>query len=155
MAFAGNLLTHYKYRLSKVSLQQDATTLECRIETRGHRADLDVAAHLDAPAALPPATPFENEHQARRFAGPLPYTFDHEPQTNSIIAIKATRQHWHPHLVDVAVRKLSFFNFPPFLGAAPQLASAFYVRNIDYQWNPGIRYRLAEQRSRPQGVAAC
>jgi hypothetical protein len=142
MAFAGNLLTHYKYRVSRVHVSHEQDTLTCRIGTRRHAADLDVTADLAGPAALPPTSPFDTEHQARRFAGPLPYTFDHEPETNSIIAIKATRQNWHPRLVPVTVRELSFFHFPPFNRAVPRLASAFHVHDIDYQWNPGIRYRL-------------
>jgi len=143
MAIAGNLLTHYKYRVSRATVQQDAGRLRCRVRTRGALADLDVSARLGAGAGLPAASPFQTEHQARRFAGALPYTFDHEPQTNSIIAIKATRTHWVPKLVDVEVREVSFFNHGPFTGAAPLLAAAFHVQDIDYQWNPGVRHALA------------
>jgi hypothetical protein len=42
-------------------------------------------------AALPAGSPFSSVREARRFAGPLPFTFDYEEQTHSIVAVYATR----------------------------------------------------------------
>ena len=144
MAAAGNLLTHYQYRVSTVHTEAMPGAFTCRVTTRDQLADLHVTAELHGEAVLPATSPFETFHQARRFAGPLPYTFDHEPQTNSIIAIKATRQNWNPRLVTARVHDLTFFRHGPFRGTTPLPASAFYVENIDYQWKAGIRYPLSE-----------
>ena len=57
-------------------------------------------------------SPFANLEDARRFAGPLPYTFDYEPETNSIVMIKATRTRWEP-----AVEPLAEFLFDDSDGA--------------------------------------
>lgn len=143
MAFFGNLLTHYNYRLADVDVEQKADRLGIRIVTPNREADLHVIADLGRPSApLPPNSCFENLRQARRFAGPLPFTFDYEVQTHSIVAIKGTRQNWHPQPVTADALTNTFFDQPPFRGITPVLASAFYLREIPYRWERGVRYRL-------------
>lgn len=143
MAVAGNLLTHYNYRLADVSLRLAEKRMEISIRTPNREADLDVAADLaggDQP--LPADSCFANEHDARRFAGPLPYTFDYESETHSIIAIQGRRQAWHPQLVKVDVQQITFFEHPPFTSGQPRLVSAFHVADIPYRWDRGVRYAL-------------
>jgi hypothetical protein len=45
--------------------------------------------------------------------------------------------------VNVDVRRMSFFDGPPFAGSKPVLAAAFVVRDINYRWERGVRYALA------------
>jgi hypothetical protein len=77
--------------------------------------------------------------EARRFAGPLPYTFDYEAETQSIIGIRAMRQSWNPQPVEVEVRQNTFLDHEPFRGTSPILANAFHVRDVPYQWQRGSR----------------
>jgi len=91
---------------------------------------------------LPPTSPFRSVREARRFAGPLPFTFDYEPETHSIVAIEAARSNWKPVPVDVDVRRIGFFDQPAFAGCAPRLAAAFRVTDIDYHWKKGVRHAL-------------
>jgi uncharacterized protein YecE (DUF72 family) len=93
-------------------------------------------------ATLPAGSPFRSVREARRFAGPLPFTFDYERETNAIIAIRATRANWQPAPVAIEVRRMSFFDHPVFQGCTPVLAAAFYVHDIDYRWERGVRYAL-------------
>ena len=156
MVAGGNLLTHYNYRKCDASVTASADRkLPVTIRTPGGEADVDVVADLAADTAerLPPSSPFRTPRDARKFAGPLPYTLDYEPQTHSIVAIKGLRERWTPRLVDVDVRHLSFFdNDARFRGVTPILASAFHVHDIDYRWQRGVRHRL-DPRPRPfQGV---
>ena len=88
--------------------------------------------------ALPSSSPFASIRDARRFAGPLPFTFDYEPETNSIVAIEARRTNWRPSPVEVDVRRIGFFDQPAFAGCTPRLAAAFRVSNIEYRWNRGV-----------------
>jgi hypothetical protein len=90
---------------------------------------------------------YRAEQAARRFAGPLPYTFDYEPESHAVIAIRGVRRNWAPRMVDVQVDECTFFQHPPFDQATPRLACAFYVRDIAYCWERGIRYPLAEDLS--------
>jgi hypothetical protein len=117
----------------------DRDRLRVTVRSPGAAADLDVVADLSSrPAPLPAGSPFANLEDARRFAGPLPYTFDYEQETNSIVMIKATRSRWEPQPIDVLVRKATFLEHPPFNAVAPVLANAFHVENVPYRWARGM-----------------
>ncbi|KOV67641.1 hypothetical protein ADK64_09440 [Streptomyces sp. MMG1121] len=140
MMCAGNLLTRYNYRLARIGARVEGDSLEFRVDSRDGRADLDVRADLgSAPAPLPAGSPFADARAARRFAGPLPYTFEYEPQTRSVIVIKAFRAHWDPQPVSVDVRRLTFFDHGPLAGTRPVLANAFHVADLAYGWERGVR----------------
>lgn len=138
MVRAGNLLTHYNYHLCRSTLEESGGELHWMVETPGREADLDVVARLGGnPARLPEGSPFTTLAEARRFAGPLPYTFDYEEATGSIIAIGAVRQEWDPQPVEVTVGRNLFLEREPFRRAAPILANAFHVRDVPYRWRRG------------------
>jgi len=140
MRLGGNLLTHYRYRLAGIDITPADGRLAVRITTPAAEADLDVLAELAGqPAPLPPGSPFRSDHDARRFAGPLPWTFDYEPQTRSIVMIRGRRGQWQPTPVGVTVRTCSFLDRAPFDGAGPRLASAFHITGLDYHWDRGVR----------------
>jgi hypothetical protein len=143
LMWAGNLLTHYQYTLCHVERQEQLSEIRWCIRTPEAQADLDVLARIgNGPAPLPHGSPFENVKDARRFAGPLPFTFDYEPETQSMIRIGAVREHWDPQPVEVEVRKNTFLQQTPFRNATPILANAFYVHDVDYQWTRGVRIPL-------------
>ncbi len=154
MACAGNLLTHYNYRCVNLALTVNEQSLDIDVRTPAGDADLAVHADLQQPGALPHETLFDDEHQARRFAGPLPYTFDYEKQTHSIIMIKGERSNWHPRLVNVDVRRNTFFDGPLFGGAAPILCSAFYLTDAPYRWRRGVRHLLDVEQEPSRAYAA-
>jgi uncharacterized protein YqjF (DUF2071 family) len=143
MVFFGNLLTHYHYRLAQVEVDERAGELEVRIQTPRAEADLHVVANLGAPPeALPPSSPFADWHEARRFAGPLPFTFDYEEQTHSLVLIEGVRKFWKPQPVGVKVLENTFFRSAAFRDAQPILASAFHLRNVPYGWKRGVVEKL-------------
>lgn len=138
MALLGNLLTHYRYRLAQVSLRERPGELEVVVGTPSGEADLHVIADLASrPGPLPAGSPFGSLDEARRFAGPLPYTFDYEASTRSLVVVRAVRTAWDPQPVEVDVRRATFFDRHPFREAKPVLANAFYVAEIDYRWERG------------------
>ncbi|MFB7944749.1 DUF2071 domain-containing protein [Kitasatospora phosalacinea] len=141
LALGGNLFTRYHYRLARIGSRVVGDTLEFRVLSRDGRADLHVRADLaSTPAGLPGGSPFACAKDARRFAGPLPYTFEHEPQTGSVIVVKATRAHWEPTPVAVELpTPPTFFDHGPFAGTTPVLANAFHVADLDYGWEAGRR----------------
>jgi hypothetical protein len=145
MVAAGNLLTHYRYRLCRASVTEQAGEVEIHIRTPRGEADLDVVARIGpTPAALPAGSPFANQKDARRFGGPLPYTFDYEPQTHSIVRIRGVRSHGKPQPVQGDVAQASFLQREPFRQAPPVLASAFYLSNVPYRWERGVRIPLEQ-----------
>ena len=137
MALGGNLLTHYHYHKVTVALQTRGEELEITVRTPRRAADLQVSAVLKAAESLPDSSPFPDFETARQFAGPLPFTFDYEPQTHSLVIVKGVRKKWDPMPVQVEVRQNSFLEAEPFAGAEPRLANAFYICDIPYQWEKG------------------
>ena len=144
MVIGGNLLTHYNYHRCTTTVEASAVRLHFSVSTSDDHGTLDVLADLST-ASLPAGSPFQSVREARRFAGPLPFTFDYERETNAIIAIRATRANWQPDPVSVEVRRISFFDHPVFQGCTPVLAAAFYVHDIDYRWERGVRHPLGRK----------
>jgi len=143
MVNSGNLFTHYNYNLCQAQLAERPGEIEWAIRTPGKQADVQVRAWpADTPAPLPSGSLFLNESEARRFAGPLPYTFDYEPQTHSIIRIQGVRRNWNPVSIRAEVVEAAFFSHEPFCRATPLLANAFYVHHTNYQWLRGVRTPL-------------
>jgi hypothetical protein len=141
MVVGGNLLTHYNYHRCAAEIDATSDSLRVVVRSSDGVGDLSLRAYL-SDRRLPAASPFPSERVARRFAGPLPYTFDYEAETDSIVAINAVRTNWRPALVSVDVDQSAFFDQPMFNGHRPRLAAAFYVRAIDYCWARGVRYPL-------------
>ena len=139
MVVGGNLLTHYQYHHCAALIDATAEKIDVTIRTRDGAGDLNVRADRSE-RALPAGSPFSSVREARRFAGPLPFTFDYESETDSIIAIKARRTNWEPVPVSVDVQRIAFFDQPVFAGCSPRLAAAFHVKAVDYCWERGVRY---------------
>lgn len=139
MVWAGNLLTHYRYRKCVATCRRSESTLEVTITTPGGEADLAVRAFVDQAAqAPPPGSPFADLAVARRFAGPLPFTFDGEAGSERLVIIEGVREHWKPMPVRVEVSRCTFLERPPFDAAPPRLANAFLVEGVDYRWKRGV-----------------
>lgn len=140
LRIAGNALTRYGYQAARIRCAADDATLRYEVSTVDGAADLAVSADIRGTAGLPAGSPFPTMAAARRFAGPLPYTFDHEPRTGSIVVVKAYRSAWTPRPVEVSVTRLGFLARGPFAGTDPVLANAFHVADLDYGWHRGRVY---------------
>jgi len=136
LAISGNLLTHYRWHVVDVTMAETGRRVEIEARTPRGESDLRVRADLAAPAALPAGSPFAGLDTARRFAGPLPYTFDYEPQSRSLVAVRGVRSGWEPQPVAVEVERVAYLERPPFDGRGI-LANAFHVADVDYRWGRG------------------
>ena len=142
MRVFGNILTHYNYWPSSWEVQRTDGSCSIQISTPDHRSDLHVEAALQRDPVLPPGSPFDNFDDARRFAAPLPFTFDYERQTNSIIRVEAVREKWNPRPVSVNVHRNGFLEQDAFRDSGAVLANAFFIENVPYGWRRGIRETL-------------
>ncbi len=138
----GNLLTHYAYELSSWEFRRTGSCFDVQVSTPDHRADLHVEADLLAPGGLPDGSPFTDLREAREFAGPLPFTFDYERQTHSIIRVEGVREQWDPRPVAVKVHRNAFLEQEAFRNSRAILANAFFLENVPYAWQRGIREKL-------------
>ena len=142
MVLLGNLMTHYHYHPMLLTSHITPDKIDIAVESR--EAPLRVTAYPgEEEVALPVGSPFSDWRQARKFAGPLPFTFDYESQTHSMVIIEGVREHWDPKPVRVEVERLGFFERAPFREHKPVLASAFVVNRIPYRWKSGVVEKLA------------
>lgn len=130
MVISGNLLTHYNYHYLPVQAVNSPETLTVRA------AGLDAVFHKKENPSLPAHSPFKDWREARMYAGPLPFTFDYEKQTGSIVVIEGVRTNWEPRPAEASANA-EFFQDPMFGGAPAVLASAFIIENVPYYWKPG------------------
>ncbi len=142
MAWAGNLLTHYNYR--RVKTRIGTTDGVTRIETSlmDGTPTLDLSFALEEKTMTPPeGSPFPDWHTARRFAGPMPFTFDVAGE-DSFVVIEGSRQDWVPRPIVVKKWNVGLFDEQPLRGTNPILANAFTTKGISYRWKRGRVVRV-------------
>lgn len=139
MVWSGNVLTNYRFSNCVMKSTHTEEALEIHVTTPKADADLSVRACLDRAVDTPPSgSPFPDLKTARRYAGPLPFTFDYEQESGQIVIVKGIRENWKPRAVHVEVERCTFLEKPPFNSVSPRLANAFFVENIHYRWESGI-----------------
>jgi hypothetical protein len=139
----GNRLTRYGYRKAEVECTKQNGELHYKVMTSNAEADLELTGSIERlPGPLPPGSVFPDVETAREFAAPLPYTFDYEPETNSMIVVRGRRKVWAPQPVEVRVHKNTFLECAPFGSCGAVLAGAFYVADVPYKWDRGQREQL-------------
>jgi hypothetical protein len=84
---------------------------------------------------LPEHSPFADWKEARRFAGPLPFTFTYNKATKEVLIIEGVRQNWTPKPVKVIDYNFEFLNTIKLKN--PVLANAFIINDIPYYWKKG------------------
>ncbi len=131
MRVFGNLFTHYNYRTTDITYsEEDDTTRIVSINS-----DLNVAFEETDDPPLPPDSPFADWKEARRFEGPLPFTFTYEATMRKVVIIEGVRQNWLPQPVRVLDHHFGFVDSLGF--TEKRLANAFVIRNIPYLWKKG------------------
>ncbi|MBL7834657.1 MAG: DUF2071 domain-containing protein [Cyclobacteriaceae bacterium] len=131
MSFFGNIFTHYNYTTTDI----EETSTPHSLHFRSHNSGIDIVTDRqkqDIP--LPQGSPFLDWKEARRYAGPLPFTFTYNNKTKEVLIIEGIRQHWEPKPIAVLKDKIDFIQtkFPQAI-----LANAFIVENIPYYWKKG------------------
>ena len=134
MEFFGNIFTHYNYETIDIDNSVNGKSIEIKSE----RSGLDIRVELSEgeEIALPQGSPFKDWKEARRFAGPLPFTFTYSKESGQVLIIEGVRENWKPAPVKVASYKIDFFKKMNLADA--QLANAFIVKDIPYQWKKGM-----------------
>lgn len=134
MELLGNTFTHYNYSQTDIGVEEG---VQCQhFFSCGSGIDVTVEEGSDA-LALPSGSPFANWKEARRFAGPLPFTFTYNQQKREVLIIEGVREDWTPQPLFV---KEANVEMPEILkGVDLTLANAFIVKNIPYCWKKGVK----------------
>jgi len=137
MVWLGNLLTDYRYRRVTVHLEEAGaiTRVQTSLADGTPMLDLTFDAEATAPE-LPAGSPFPDWRTARRFAGPLPFTFSSRGD-GTFVVIEGSRDAWAPRPVLVKAWRVALFDEAPLRGVAPILANAFAVEDVSYRWGKG------------------
>ena len=131
MSRMGDLMTDYRYALIDVS--EDTRAFSYAVTSK--KGGLDVCVSWKKPAGLPEGSPFSDWKAARRFAGPLPFTFGYDVPNARVIVVEGVREHWTPEPVQVWRDNVDFLRDERFRDA--RLAAAFRVHDVPYHWKPG------------------
>jgi hypothetical protein len=131
MQILGNIFTHYNY--STTDIQQKISSNLKTIQSEKSNFNVTVA-YLDD-VALPNDSPFADWKEARKFAGPLPYTFTYIEEDKAVLIIEGVREDWIPKPVKVSSYFFDFLNKMKLKNIV--LANAFEINNIPYHWKKG------------------
>src|SRR5258708_24387307 len=133
MEFFGNIFTHYNYTTTDISQIEHDGIVEVNSNTSGFSLRYEDTNGGDVP--LPGGSPFADWKEARRFAGPLPFTFTYDAGSGKVLIIEGVRQNWTPMPVKVIDHSFSFLADLNLNHA--KLANAFVVRDVPYYWTKG------------------
>lgn len=131
MHLLGNIFTHYNYTTTDINLKNTAGQLNIK----SNRSNFHVSITQANDASLPVNSPFENWKEARRFAGPMPFTFTYNQHKREVTTIEGVRKNWKPE--PVVVNDYHFAFLDDMAIGEPVLASAFTTTNIPYHWKKG------------------
>lgn len=132
MKWLGNIFTHYNYSTTDILFKESGA--QTQIVSAASGIDICVEEGNDD-IALPEGSPFGSWKEARRFAGPLPFTFTFNAARKEVLIIEGVRQHWEPLPLKVLRMNLEL---PGLLQNKDlRLANAFVVKNIPYNWKKG------------------
>ncbi len=132
MELMGNIFTHYSYTTTDIKQIKNDSRLTVESKQSGFKVEME---NGNDQISLPKNSPFVDWKEARRFAGPLPFTFTYDLQKKEVLIIEGVRQNWIPRPVRVVSHNFSFLGSSEFKGAI--LANAFVISNIPYYWKKG------------------
>jgi len=132
MQVLGSIFTQYNYTTTDIAQTIQGDIIQVKSLQSGFEVTINTNDQI---ARLPATSPFSNWQEARRFAGPLPFTFDYNNNTGEVLMVEGVRQNWIPQPVSVIEYNFSYLNQLKLSNAV--LASAFIINNIPYWWKKG------------------
>ncbi len=132
MKFFGNIFTHYNYTTTDITqINKDEHSI---IKSTKSNFELKFKTNEDE-VTLPKNSPFNSWKEARKFAGPLPFTFTYNKKTKEVLIIEGVRKNWKPQPVQIINYQFEFLDK---LNLKERiLANAFVINNLPYYWKKG------------------
>jgi hypothetical protein len=132
MEFFGNIFTHYNYTTTDI-IQNIETNIQ-NIKSEKSHFSLSIDKNK-TDVNLPADSPFTDWKEARRFAGPLPFTFTYNKEKKEVLIIEGVRESWIPKPLKVIGYHFKFLSDLKLDNAI--LANAFIIENTPYYWKKG------------------
>lgn len=133
MEIMGNIFTHYNYTTTDISIKKENQIGRISSIKSDFKIEFDTTENEDV--TLPENSPFLNWKEARRFAGPLPFTFTYNKKIKEVLIIEGVRQNWKPKPIKINNYHIGFLNKLNLKNKV--LANAFIIENIPYYWKKG------------------
>ncbi len=132
MRFLGNIFTHYNYTSTDITLK---TKEDFKI-INSQKSKFEIVIEKSTnDLQLPKGSPFIDFKDARKFAGPLPFTFTYNEQKKEVLIIEGVRQNWKPIPINIKSHSIDFINSLNIENLV--LANSFEINNIPYYWKKG------------------
>ena len=132
MELLGNIFTHYNYTTTDILQTNQNGTKEIKSIQSKFKLLIDNSTE---DINLPENSPFAEWKEARRFAGPLPFTFTYNADKKEVLIIEGVRENWTPKPLKVIEYNFEFLKTLNIQNAV--LANAFIIENIPYHWKKG------------------
>ena len=132
MEFFGNIFTHYNYTTTDILQIKSVNETEIKSVKSGFNIRFQTTGN-DIP--LPENSPFADWKEARKFAGPLPFTFTYTAAKREVLIIEGVRQNWTPAPIRIIDYSSAFIDALKLKKVV--LANAFIIKNIPYWWKKG------------------
>lgn len=129
IAVAGNLLTDFRFHMSRIRIQETDSQVGVVVES----SDAPLRAIMDriTPPLLSPNSPFESLGEAASFLKYEPRGLSVEsPERVNVVQIVRDEAAWKYRLLHVVSAEFRFFRAIP-----AELEVCYEVQPIDYQWN--------------------
>lgn len=143
MVVLGNLFTPYHYVYRPVETDRAGEVIAARDQSTGFSIVAETT-HEGA-GALPEGSLFPDWRTARRYCGPMPFTFSYNPAENTMLVIEGQREQWKPSPMKVTGYHIPYLATLGF--SEVRLATAFSVRDVSYAWKRGRTEPLKKPQS--------
>jgi uncharacterized protein YqjF (DUF2071 family) len=132
MQYLGSIFTHYNYTTTDITQIEKGNLTEIKSKLSDFKI---VIKNTNEEIELPQNSPFADWKEARRFAGPLPFTFTYNSESKKVLIIEGVRENWTPKPIQIAEQNISFLTSLNLQNAI--LANAFVIEDIPYFWKKG------------------
>jgi len=138
MRILGNIFTSYRYNRIPLSMSSGERSITVS-SPNGLFVEALIPHSGDNPP-LPENSPFPSWKSARRYSGPLPFTFSFDPRRSEMAIVQGVRQGWEPRPVLITRADIPTIQVLGFTETT--LANAFVVSDIPYSWKAARIERL-------------
>ena len=132
MEFLGNIFTYYNYTTTDIQQINKGNLKTIYSKKSSFQVTIE---QTEDKINIPETSPFTDWKDARKFAGPLPFTFTYNKADKTVLIIEGVRQNWKPKPVKVNNYDFGFINKLNLQNVV--LGNAFEITNIPYYWKKG------------------
>lgn len=132
MVALGNFFTPYRYCHRAIGTSVEGGVFTASDRNTGFLVRVRPAA---GGGELPEGSVFPDWRTARRYCGPMPFTFSCDARASRVLVIEGERGNWQPEPMAVVGHRVPWLETLGF--SEIRLAAAFAVRDVPYAWKKG------------------